>query len=286
MLESTCGGVAELADASDSKSLEGNLLWVRFPPPLPIFHMKLLLAAVLAALAAAPSFADDVSSPPASPPPAKKWKDSAEASFVNANGNSKAATTSGKEAFSYQFDGKTKLDLEGGGLGSRSQGVVTAEQYYALEKGERLWDARDYVFEQYRWDRNRFARIAHRHDASVGVGREIRKTKQDLWTAEAGPGYVIEQRIGDSRRNFAASRLYTKFSHDFSPTASFSQDAEYIQSLKDKRDNRFNTETALKTTLTTVFSVKTSFVWKHASQPPPDAVKDDTITSVALIANF
>ncbi len=45
----TKGGVAELADASDSKSLEGNLLWVRFPPPLPISP---LLRAVLPPAAA------------------------------------------------------------------------------------------------------------------------------------------------------------------------------------------------------------------------------------------
>jgi putative salt-induced outer membrane protein YdiY len=46
------------------------------------------------------------------------------------------------------------------------------------------------------------------------------------------------------------------------------------------------TETALTTALTSVFSIKNSFIWKHVSQPPPNAVKDDTIVAVALIANF
>ena len=59
-----------------------------------------------------------------------------------------------------------------------------------------------------------------------------------------------------------------------------------MQSLKDHRDNRLATETAVNTQLTSVFSLKTSFVWKHVGQPPPNAVKDDTLTSVALIANF
>ena len=218
--------------------------------------------------------------------PARAWSDSAEVSFVNANGNSKATTTSAKDRFSYGFDALTRLEVEGGGLGSRSQGQVTAEQYYAQEKTQRKWDERDYAFEQYRWNRNRFAKIAHRHDFALGVGRELWKTPADLWTGEAGPGYVIEQRIGDARRTFASSRLYTKFSHEFSATAKFSQDLEYLQSLKDSRDNRENAETDLVTTLTSVFSLKSSFVWKHVSQPPPDTVKDDTITSVALIANF
>lgn len=53
-----------------------------------------------------------------------------------------------------------------------------------------------------------------------------------------------------------------------------------------QRDNRLATETALNTQLTSRFSLKTSFVWKHVGQPPPNAVKDDTITAVALIANF
>lgn len=218
--------------------------------------------------------------------PAKKWKDSAEASFVNANGNSKTTTTAAKNDFTLDIDPMTKFEFELGALGARSQGQVTAEQYYAGERLQRKVDDRDYAFERYRWDKNRFAGIAHRHDISVGAGRELWKTAKDLWTAEGGPGYVVEERINDKRRSYGAARLYTKYTHDFSATAKFSQDAEYVQSLKDKRDNRLATETAVNTQLTTVFSLKTSFVWKHVGQPPPNAVKDDTITSVALIANF
>lgn len=240
--------------------------------------MKTLLAAALLAASVAPAAAADA--------PAKKWKDSAEASFVNANGNSKTTTTAAKNDFTYDLDALTKFEFELGALGARSQGQVTAEQYYAGERLQRKVDDRDYAFERYRWDKNRFAGIAHRHDFSVGAGRELWKSAADLWTAEGGPGYVVEERLREKRRSYGAARLYTKYAHDFSATAKFSQDAEYVQSLKDKRDNRLATETALNTQLTTVFSLKTSFVWKHVGQPPPNAVKDDTTTSVALIANF
>lgn len=234
--------------------------------------------ATLAALSVPASAADAVT--------ARRWKDAAEASFVNANGNSKTTTTSAKNDYSYLFDGSTTLSVEGGALGARSQGKVTAEQYYAGEKVEQKIDARNYLFERFRWDKNRFAGIANRYDSSLGAGRDLWKTAKDLLAGEAGPGYVNEERIGDKRRSFASARGYAKYTHEFTPLSKFGQDAEYVQSLKDKRDNRWSTCTDLTTALSARFSVKTSFTWKHVSQPPPNAVKDDTLTSVALIANF
>ena len=218
--------------------------------------------------------------------PAKKWKDAAEVSFVSANGNSKTQTTSAKNNFSYQFDAPTALEVEGGGLGAKSEGKVTAEQYFAWEKVSHKIDDRNYLYEKYRSDRNRFSGVAHRHDFSAGVGREIWKTAKDLLIGEAAPGYMNEERFNQKRNSYASVRGYAKYTHEFTATTRISQDAEYIQSLKDKRDNRINTETALTAALTSVLSVKNSFTWRHDSRPPAGTRKDDTILAIAMIASF
>jgi len=241
--------------------------------------MKILPLCLLALLAA-PVLAADA------PAVGKKWKDSAEASFVNTNGNSRTQTTAARDSFSYDFDPLTRLEIGGGGLGSRSQGQVTAEQYDAGEKGQRKFDENDYVFEKYRWDKNRFAGVANRQEISVGAGRELWKNAANLLTGELAPGYLNEERIGDKRRSNATARAYSKYSHDFTATSKFGQDVEYLQSLADKRDSRINTATSLTTALTTLFSVKTSFLWHRSNQPPAGTRKDDEITSFALIANF
>jgi putative salt-induced outer membrane protein YdiY len=142
------------------------------------------------------------------------------------------------------------------------------------------------VFEKYHWDKNRFAGIASRHEISLGVGRTLWKTPSNALTFELAPGFISEERIGSRTRDFASSRVYSKYIHTFSPTANFSQDAEYLQNLQNTGDLRLNTETAVTATLTSKFSIKCSYVWKHASEPPPSFIKDDTITSIALIANF
>ncbi|MFI5363066.1 MAG: YdiY family protein [Elusimicrobiota bacterium] len=224
--------------------------------------------------------------PPPPPPPAKKWKDSAEASFVNTNGNTKTQSTSLKNSYAYDFSKTARLEQEAGGLGARSQGQQTAEQYFAGEKLQRKYDDRDYVFEKYRWDKNRFAGVVNRQEASVGVGRYLVKTATDTLTFEAAPGYLNQQSIGAKRESVATSRAFARYEHVFTPTSKFSQSVEEIQSLANKRDSRINTETALTTAINAHFSVKTSYTWNHVTQPPPGVYKDDEITSFALIATF
>jgi putative salt-induced outer membrane protein len=258
-------------------------------------RLSLLSAALLcaasaraqdAAPAAPPSASTTTAAVPIAPPPPKKWKDSAEASYVSTNGNTRTTTSSGKDVFSYDFDKQTKLVLEGGALGARNQGATTAEQYYGGEKGEQRIGDDDYLFERFRWDRNRFAGIAAMNSATLGAGRTLWKTPSNSFNAELGPGFVNEERIGENHQDFASGRVFAKYVHVFSPTANFSQDAEYLQNLENTKDLHINTVTGLTTTLTSVFSLKVSYAWKHWSAPPPGFIKDDTLTAIALIANF
>lgn len=219
-------------------------------------------------------------------PEGKRWKDAAEASLVSTNGNTKTTTYSAKNLFTLAFNPLTALELDGGALHTKNQGVVTAEAFYGSEKLGYKFSDRDYVFEKYRWDRNVFTGLRHRHESTVGAGREFWKTEKDVLLGEGGPGYVVEERIGERRRSFAAFRAFGKYTHDFNPAVKFLQTVEQVQSMKDHRDYRLNTETGIVAALSTMFSIKTSYLWRHVGQPPPGNVKDDTTTSVALIANF
>lgn len=241
--------------------------------------MKTIIAALVAAVFAAPLQAQDAA-------PAKKWKDSAEGSLVATNGNTKTRTLSLKNLFTYAFTPRMLFELDLGALSANSQGKATAEEFYASERLSQKFDDRNFAFGRHRWDRNRFAGIRHRNELSVGLGREVWKTAKDLWTAEAGPSYVVEERFGERRRDYAAGRVFTQYGHDFSASVKFGQTLEYLVSFKDARDNRLASETSFVSSLSTVISLKTAFLWKHAGQPPPNAVKDDTTTSIALIASF
>lgn len=217
--------------------------------------------------------------------PAKRWKDTGEFSFTNANGNTKATTLGLNNLFSYQW-GRTGLELTAGALSARSNGLVTAEQYNAAEKATWKWTDRDYFYERLGWEKNRFAGIRHRWDGSVGLGREVFKTPKDLLAAELGIGYTTENRTLPPDEDFVSGRAHAKYTRALSATASFSQDAEYLSNFKDGAAYRLATQTALTASMTTHHSMKLSFLWKRVNRPPAGFIKDDTLAAAALIVNY
>jgi len=220
-------------------------------------------------------------------PPAKPWKDAGEFSLLSTNGNSKATSTAAKNTFNYKWP-KAALELIAGGMGSSSGNTVTAEQYNASEKVTYPLDLaqKNYVYEKFGWDRNRFAGYRNRWDGSVGYGRQLLDLPSDKLISEVGAGYINEERINAPHNDFLSGRLYGKYTHILSKTAQFSQDAEYLHDFSDSRDYRLNTETALIASLSTHLSLKASYKWNRVGKPPPGIGKDDTTTSVALIVNY
>lgn len=237
-----------------------------------------LSIALLLALAV-PSFAAEAAK-------SKPWKGSAELSFVTTNGNSKSSTFSNKDRFEYA-SGPALVELEAGALRGTSRGDLIAEQFFASEKVGIKWSEKDYVFERLRWDKDRFAGVNNRYDASIGIGRQLIKRDPDQLLLELGTGYVWEERLaGQPRNDYAAGRAYARYERKVSETSSFRQDVLYVHNYEQARDYRMKTETSITAAVTTIVSLKTAFTWNRAGQPPPGFIKDDTILSAALIVSF
>lgn len=215
----------------------------------------------------------------------KPWKNATEFSYLSTNGNSRGSTLSGKNTYDYNWS-KTSLEVIGGGLGSSSNGQSTAEKYFASEKTTYKVSDRNYLYERGAWDKDRFSGIKNREDMNAGLGREFLKLSKDLLIGEFGAGEIIEERYDTPTNKFGTSRVYSKYTHTISDTASFSQDAEYLYNFKDKEDFRVNTESDLLAVLTKHMSLKLSYVWKYVGKPPLGFGRSDTTTAVALVATY
>ncbi len=216
----------------------------------------------------------------------KPWKETAEVSVVSTNGNSKATTVSGKYTFTYKWQ-RANFELNAGGLGSESNDRTTAEQYFANEK--LTWDliGRNYTFQRFGWDKDRFAGIRNRYDISAGLGRHFFDAKaRNQFMLELGGGYINEERPTPPRNEFGAGRAYSKYEFKISETSLFSQDGEFLHNFKDSDDYRLTTVSAIQVAISSNLSLKASYTWKRVGKPPVGFVRDDTTTAVALIVNY
>ncbi len=242
-----------------------------------MIQRKLVLAASFLMFANAAAFAAEGEKP---------WKETAEISAVSTNGNSKATTISGKNTFTYKWQ-KAKFEANAGGLGSESNDRTTAEQYFANEK--LTWDliGRNYTFERFGWDKDRFAGIRNRYDISAGLGRHFFEEKaRNQFMLELGGGYINEERPTPPRNEFGSGRAYAKYEFKISETSLLSQDGEVLHNFKDSDDYRLTTISAIQVAISTHLSLKASYTWKRVGKPPLGFVRDDTITSLALIVNY
>ena len=218
-------------------------------------------------------------------PPPRKWRDSAQLSYVKTSGNTRVSTLAAKNTYNYDWS-KASLELEASGLGTQSAGVVTAEQYDSHEKVSRKLSGNDYAFDKGTWSKDRFSGVRDHYELALGLGRDLLHGAINKLFTELGGGWVIENRINSPDQSYGSYRAYARYTHDFSPTASFSQDLEYLGSFQSASDYRMNADTALVTTINSHFSFKASYVWKYVNSPADGFGRTDATTSMALIFNY
>lgn len=239
-----------------------------------------VLAAGLIAMGASVRAGD-----PAPAAPIRPWSDEAQVTFLNTSGNTRAQTYGAANLFTY---GWTRLALEvaGAALGASSRRVVLAEQYSGVEKVQENLNGRTYVFEKAGWEKNRFAGIADRVDASLGAGRKLIEADAHALIGEAGAGYIDEQRVRAPRVGFVSGRAYLKYAYTLGKASVFTQEAEYLHDFPHPRGYRLKAVTALAAAMSTRLSLKLSFLYGYVNQPVAGFGTTDTLTSAALLVNL
>ena len=238
---------------------------------------KWLLFLILAGMAPLPILAQEEAEKP--------WKLSIGASYLNTTGNTRTEVFGSRNKFDYDW-AKTALRTEFNAYTAKEDDSTTAENYEAQEKYEWKFKKPNYLFQLGRWEKDRFKGLDNRTTLGLGYGRGFFKTDRHQLIGEAGYNHIWEDNQNDDAEDFGSARLYGFYGYKISPTATFSQSAEYLDDLDSSDSYRINTLTKLKAKLTTLFSLEASYEVKYDNNPEPGFTETDTITSIGLVADF
>lgn len=238
----------------------------------------LLLAA--AVLAPESVFAQ---APPTPPPP--KQELSAQAAFVGTTGNSKETTLSAGADYIARLDVWTLKDRFAV-IRGETDSILTSESWLFGMRVERPLNARVAVFGEYAYFRDTFAGIDNRNGVTGGLMFTLVKDARHTLTADAGIGYLNEQRLAGADVSSGTYSGGAAYALKLSDNAEITDEFRFLGVFDNSDDWRVSNTVAVTAKLTSVFSLKFSNTVRHLNFPPTGFISTDTVTSVALVMSL
>lgn len=218
---------------------------------------------------------------------AKKWKDEAELSYVGTSGNTDVLSLSAKNKLDYQFTERLSGQWNLSVLYGETGGDKTAERYATDIRSDYSITERVYAAGLAGWLKDEFSGIDRRINLGPAVGYKFLLGPAHFLNSEAGLEYVKEDYTDNDEDSFMRGRLYGLYEFLLTEKSKFSQSLEYLHNLDDGSDYNINSITAIITSLSDTFSIKTGYEIHYDNKPVPDSIEEtDTILSVALVVNF
>lgn len=254
----------------------------------------LLLSLALAGEASAQT-ADCPCPVPDAPPP--QWFGKAELSFLSTSGNTDTSSVGGNVEVNYNPK-PWLFTLKGAALHSSSDGITTAESFAASLRATRDLNERVDVFANAGWLKNTFSGINNIYNFDVGVGYKLLVGPAHFLRGEVGIGYTTEQDILLGiilpYRNYANARTGLGYRWQFTKTAAFTNDFNFLVDLSDTANWFITDKVAITAAISKIFALQASWTLLYRNQPPikdpgPPATRydnTDTATAVGLVARF
>lgn len=227
--------------------------------------------------------------------PETGWKNSAQLSFVAADGNAEATTLGFAATFERLWeDRKWKTDISG----LQADSTTTTRSAVGTEDNFRILETStsDRVAEKYEldtrfdhditeatfwfagagWEQNELAGIDLRLSAIAGVGKTFRDTETFRSSADVGLTYTHEEAVidGIDDADFLGLSLGWELTRQLTETTDYGFDLEINENLDDTDDLRANMSHHLKVAMSELLALKVTLALAYDNQP--------ALTSVAL----
>ncbi len=232
------------------------------------------------AVAAASSFAEDNKEK-------KALSDEGEVSYVKTDGNTQVSTLSAKNLLKYQFNAQLLGSWKVGAVNAKTSNVKTAESYFTDLKLDYQYTQRLYSFVNAGWQQNRFAGVDEHVYGGLGAGYKFLDDPANFLIGELGVMYVADKYTDNTKKDYPGGRAFAKYTYAFTEKNKFSQSLEYLDDFN-KSDKYFvNSETAVISALSGIFSLKAAYLVNYTNEPVPATLKKkDSMMTVALVVNY
>jgi len=238
--------------------------------------LAIAVASAVPALAAAQA---------APPPPPPRVEGTAEAAFVGTSGNA-STSTFGLNGELINRPDSWLIRQTAGFVRNRAEGETTAEVFLYGGRIQKTLTPRLSAFGEYGYFRDEFAGVSHRNTLAGGVTAKLVDRPAHLLTADAGLGFLNEQRLAGDDVSSATYGGTLAYKWKFSSTAEFTDEVRLTGLFDRAEDWRLAHVAAITARLTDGLSLKVSNAIRYAHFPVPGFKKTDTTTSVALVAKF
>ena len=223
--------------------------------------------------------------PAAPPPPPPRHEGTAQLAFVGTTGNTKERTLSLGGEYLFRPTNwlvKNRFDMVRGD----TDGVVETESTLYGIRVERVLNTRISAFGEYAYFRDQFAGIDARNGVTGGIMFKIITSDRQTLSADAGLGYLNEQRLAGADVSSATYSGGGAYRLKLSENAELTDEVRLLGTFDNSDDWRVSNTFAVTAKLTTMFSLKFSNTVRHLNFPTPGFTGTDTTTSIALVAAF
>jgi putative salt-induced outer membrane protein len=225
------------------------------------------------------------STPPAPDLPPSKFTGSAELAIAVTTGNTTTRNINTALDLSQQW-GHWSLDFKGRYFGNSNDSNMTAEQTSLELKGLRSLTPRSDLFTDLYFLNNRFSGIEYQVTPDFGFGYEWIFSDPLQLRTETALGATAEKNTKGQTESYPIARFGFLFAWKLNERSDFSHETIAFTSLAESKSWRLRSETSLATDLTSILAMKISYRYEFNNSPPEGKLKEDSVTSTALVLRF